>query len=454
MTVHDLPVFNANSSFFQNIGLLKVAETATRLHGDKVVIRVSDTRDLYLLSGSDSVAYWRSNQPHFQTDLGAIASNAKITGMLLGQELSESRWAEIWSLTVSRLTSVTRLFDRWLDKALADASQALVAGLPTDGRAVDLRAICRDWSIRAVCPAIFGKSLDEDDIAQGITDVEAFYFVMSTRDAAETADHEILPEYIAARGFLDRIITVALENSQPQDETLIAHINAVIPDTVHLADRLNLLRPTVGRMITEKLNIGGLSLLWTLSHLARDAALVSDIAAEVQGKDIFAMSDEETPITFSSVCEGMRMYPELPFIYRIASQEVTLGPLRVPAKATVIFAPWLVQRDTKYWEAPTIFDGRRFLALDPGRDCYFPFGVGPHTRTRGRFILHQITVALRAICANASFDLAADCPRGNLFPLLRSALIPRGQVPVCFHRRANVSGALPSTPRGQRSDVQ
>lgn len=437
MTLHSPPVlpqpmFNANSTLFQNIGLLKVAETATRAHGDKVVIRVSDTRDLYLLSGSDSVNYWRGNQPQFQTDLGDIASNAKITRLLLGQELTETRWAEVWNVTVARLTSVTRQFDRWLDRALAQASAALVEDLPTDGRAVDLRDICRDWSIRAVCPAVFGTSLDTDEIAQGISDVEAFYFVMSTRDSAETADHSRLPEYLAARGFLDRIMTVALHNSQPEDETLIAQINAVIPADVPLADRLNLLRPTVGRMITEKLNIGGLSLLWTLSHLARDPALVADIQGELRGKDIFALADDDTPITFSTVREGLRLYPELPFIYRIASQDMTVGALQVPARATVVFAPWLVQRDSKYWADPSSFDGRRFLGLDPGRDCYFPFGVGPHTRSRGRFILHQITIALRAICAQTRFALSPDCPRGNLHPLLRSALIPRGPVAVCF----------------------
>ena len=63
--------------------------------------------------------YWRGNQPQFQTDLGDIASNAKITRLLLGQELTETRWAEVWNVTVARLTSVTRQFDRWLDRALA-----------------------------------------------------------------------------------------------------------------------------------------------------------------------------------------------------------------------------------------------------------------------------------------------------------------------------------------------
>ncbi|MGD9918247.1 MAG: cytochrome P450 [Paenirhodobacter sp.] len=436
-----LPLFNANSEMFQNIGLLKVAETAVRRCGDKVVIRTSDTRDLYLLSGADSVDYWRRNQAHFQTDLGEIHSNAEITRLLLGQELSTSRWQEIWLLTTSRLTALNRRFEDWLERALVEACAALLRDLPACGETADLRDLCRDWSIRAVCPAVFGRSLPDAEIAQGIADVESFYFAMSTRDLAETADYRRLPEFVAARGFLDRVMTVALEQARPQDETLIAQIDAVIPEDVALADRLDLLRPTVGRMITEKLNIGGLSLLWTLSHLARAPDLSDAIAAELDGKEIFALADGDSPLALSVVQEGLRLYPELPFIYRIASAPVEIGPLRVPAGATVVFAPWLNQRDGRLWDDPARFVGDRFVGRDYARDAYLPFGVGPRTRTRGRFIQHQILQAVRAVCAETRPWLAPECPRGNLQPLLRSALIPRGAVPVGFTPRRSLLAA-------------
>jgi cytochrome P450 len=435
MSGQPTPVFDANSTLFQNIGLLKVAETATRKHGDKVMIQASEARHLYLLAGSDSVEYWRRHQTSFQTDLGDIASNAAITRMLLGEQLQNSCWSNVWMLTANRLASTSRLFDEWLDNALIAATQAFLGALPQDGGSVDLRDLCRDWSIRAVCPAIFGRSLGEGEIAEGIAQVESFYFAMSTRNAGESGDHESLPEFIAARGFLDRVITAALDNSKVGDDTLIAHINEIIPVEVGDEDRLNLLRPTIGRMITEKLNIGGLSLLWILSHLARDPKLVEEIAVELEGKDIYALAEEQTPLAYSVVQEGLRLYPELPFIYRIASQDVVLGPLMIPAKATVVFAPWLVQRDARYWDAPATFDGHRFFGQAHSRDCYFPFGVGPRIRSRARFILHQLTIAVRAICANTTMTLADDCPRGNLHPILRSALIPRGAIPVSFRSR-------------------
>lgn len=334
MTRKEIPIFDANSTMFQNIGLLKVAETATRQHGDIVAIRVSDTRDLYIAGSPECFHYWRGHQGHFQTDLGDIASNQAITRMLLGDELQDPRWSDVWVLTANRMSAIARDFDGWLETALADATRTLITELPQDGTAADLRDICRDWSIRAVCPAIFGADLDVAEIAQGVADVEGFYFAMSTKDTAETADHENLPEFKAARGFLDKAITTALDNSTPSDPNLIAQIATVIPQDVSEADRLNLLRPTVGHVITEKLNIGGLSLLWTLVQLAQDPQLAADISAECHGNDPLTMLDADSPLALSTVKEGLRLFPELPFIYRITSEEVPIGDYVIPSGAT------------------------------------------------------------------------------------------------------------------------
>ncbi|ATF18571.1 cytochrome P450 [Phaeobacter gallaeciensis] len=436
MTQKEIPIFDANSTMFQNIGLLKVAETATRQHGDIVAIRVSETRDLYIAGSPECFHYWRGHQGHFQTDLGDIASNQAITRMLLGDELQDPRWSDIWVLTANRMSAIARDFDGWLETALAEATQTLIRDLPQDGSAVDLRDLCRDWSIRAVCPAIFGADIDVAEIAQGVADVEGFYFAMSTKDASETADHEMMPEFQAARGFLDKAITAALNDSSASDRNLIAQIATVIPPDVSEADRLNLLRPTVGHVITEKLNIGGLSLLWTLVQLAQDPQLAADIATECHGSDPMTLRDAESPLALSTVKEGLRLFPELPFIYRITSEAVPIGDYVIPSGATVVFAPWLVQRDPRFWDNPKRFQGDRFLDEGRHRAHYFPFGVGARIRSRANFMLHQLTLAARTICAAQAFALAPDCPRGNIRPLLRSALIPRGAVPVVFHPRA------------------
>jgi hypothetical protein len=42
---------------------------------------------------------------------------------------------------------------------------------------------------------------------------------------------------------------------------------------------------------------------------------------------------------------------------------------------------------------------------------------------------------VRAVVSQFQMQLAPDCKRGNLRPILRSTLAPRGAVPVSFHAR-------------------
>lgn len=101
----------------------------------------------------------------------------------------------------------------------------------------------------------------------------------------------------------------------------------------------NLSVTRVLHVITEKLNIGGLSLLWTLVQLAQDPQLAADISAECHGNDPLTMRDADSPLALSTVKEGLRLFPELPFIYRITSEEVPIGDYVIPSGATVVFAP-------------------------------------------------------------------------------------------------------------------
>lgn len=438
MVTRPLPIFDASSEFHQNLGLLKVADMAMRKHGDFVTIRASDVREMVLLTNTDCVRYWKSNQGRFQTELGEIASNAAITRMLLGDHLEQSENAAIWDATRTYLVEVNAGWDAWAHDALVEATKALVSEIPTNNKPIDLRDPCRMWSIRALCPVLFGKALSDREMADGLMRIEEFYFAMSTKDAEETADPEALPEFQIARAFLDAAVIAGLDNMHPDDPTVLAKINRAVPEDATLEDRIACLRPTLGRMLLEKLNIDGLGLFWTLTHLARDPELTNAVAAELEGRDIFGLPDAETPLTFSVVREGQRMYPELPFIYRITSKDLTIGDHMIPARTTILFAPWLVHRDARYWDEPAKFNGYRFLEPLKDASSYFPFGIGPRVRARTTFLQHQLSVAVRAVVQHTRFTLAPDCKRGNLRPILRSTLAPRGPVEVQFETRSDV----------------
>ena len=435
MSSQTIPVFDASSEFHQNLGLLKVADMASRKYGDVVCIKASDVRDMVLLNSSDSVRYWRSHQGHFQMEQGAITTNATITRLLLGDRLDDPDNTHIWDATRSELTYVNQKWDEWAHRALVDATKALVSDVPAGGNVADMRPLCRLWSIRALCPVLFGNTAIDIAMADGLMAIEQFYFAMSTKDADETAKPFELGEFKIARGFLDDTIRTALSAMQPEDETVIARINRAIPSDVPLEERIACLRPTLGRLLLEKLNIDGLGLLWTLAHLAQDPALVTEVAGELEGKDIYALPDAETPLTYSVVQEGQRLYPELPFIYRVTSQDIQLGGYSIPSGTTVVFSPLQVHRDKRYWVKPELFNGHRFLLPLKDKSSYLPFGVGPRVRARTQFLQHQLSIALRVVCSSFQFSLAPECKRGNLRPILRSTMAPRGAIPMAFEQR-------------------
>lgn len=444
MTDPQIPVFDASSEFHQNLGLLKVAETAMRKHGDVVMIRASDTRQMLLMAGTDSIRYWKNHQGQFQTELGDIASNAGTTRILIGDALERPENAAIWDASRSGLAEVNAQWDGWAHQSLIDATQALVRDLALNAEApVDLRPICSLWAVRALCPALFGQALPDPEMVEGLMQIEQFYFAMSTLDAEATATPEALAEFQAARGFLDRAVRAGLAQNSADAPNVLASMNRCLPATLTEAERVDFLRPTLGRLLLEKLNIDGLGLLWTLSHLAQNPDLVAEMAQEVAGcADLYNAPDPETPLCYSVIQEAQRLYPELPFIYRITSKEMEVQGYRVEPRTTILFAPWLVHRDARYWDSPNRFDGQRFLTPPEDRSSYLPFGIGPRVRNRTQFLQHQLSVAVRAVVAEYRIQLAPDCKRGNLRPILRSTLAPRGAVPVSFHyRTANTETA-------------
>ncbi|MBT9386241.1 cytochrome P450 [Pseudooceanicola sp. CBS1P-1] len=438
-----IPVFDASSEVHQNLGLLKVAAMATRQHGDVVTIRASDQRAMTLLGGTAAIRYWKAHQGHFLKEMGDVASNARITRILLGDRLEQPDMLPVWDRVRCALASAGQHWDGWAEAALSGANDRLCTQIAQAEGALDLRPLCGLWALRSLAPAVLGDSLPEAELLQGLADVERFYFSMSTRDAEETAHPEQLEEFRTARGFLDRAIAAGLETMKPGDDSVLATAAAALPEDMDAATRIACLRPGIGRMLLEKLNIEGLGLLWALVHLAQDPALAEALTQENAQSDPDA-PDAATPLTLSVVREAQRMYPELPFIYRVTTCAVSLAGHEIPAGTTVLFAPWLTHRDPRYWSTPERFDGRRFLVAPEEKSSFLPFGTGPRVRARDAFLTRQMVLALRRIARDFRLTLAPECKRGSLRPILRSTLAPRGPVPVRFAAAGTASAQFVS----------
>ncbi len=95
--------------------------------------------------------------------------------------------------------------------------------------------------------------------------------------------------------------------------------------------------------------------------------------------------------------ETLRLFPPVGFIARQSSTSCPMGSKQIVAGATVVVAPWLIQRHRKYWESPDNFDPDRFdrpQTRNSLKQAYLPFGMGPRVCLGAAFALQEATLIL------------------------------------------------------------
>ena len=85
------------------------------------------------------------------------------------------------------------------------------------------------------------------------------------------------------------------------------------------------------------------------------------------------------PYTEMVLAESMRLYPPAWAMGRQATEDVDIGPYRVPRGTYLLFSQYIVHRDPKYFPDPLAFHPERFTAeakAQRPKFAYFPFGGG------------------------------------------------------------------------------
>lgn len=425
------PIFDANSALYQNLGLLKVTEMASQRHGDFVVLHTGDDRDTYLLSGEQGLRSWKENAAQLLATFGDARSNANTTRMLLGAEShGGAAWARVGLALRRALSQAEAASEAQFDTAADAAANLFITEV--QGTVDDLRDLTRLWAVRSVTRPIFGSIIDPATLAQGLIAMQSFHrFVFNNKTAETLHCAESSEEFVKIRAFLDQLVRSSMEAARPGDPTFVATLVAALPEEIQPDDRVNLLRPILFRILKDRLNVDGLGLFWALVHLAKDGALAAALAAE---QDAGTMPDGRS-LALSVAKETARLYPEHPFVYRKAGRSISVDGMTIPTGATVLFSPWLMHHDQRYWREPSRFDGRRFMAETEDPECFMPFGLSPTARKQTRFMLRQLFRSLHTVTCALEFEIAPACALGNLRPFLRAQLAPRGPVPFVFRRR-------------------
>jgi cytochrome P450 len=182
-----------------------------------------------------------------------------------------------------------------------------------------------------------------------------------------------------------------------------------------------------------------LALSWTLALLAThpevDAALRDELDAVLGDRPPTVGDLPKLRYTEMVVMEGMRLYPPAYAFGREALADCDIGGYRIPAKATVFIAPWVMHRDPRWFDRPLTFDPPRWTAdaaKQLPRFAYFPFGGGPRICIGNRFAMMEAVLLLASIARRFRMRLDPSC---RLVPFPSITLRPAHGVRMSVERR-------------------
>lgn len=121
--------------------------------------------------------------------------------------------------------------------------------------------------------------------------------------------------------------------------------------------------------------------------------------------------------------ESLRLFPPVGFLARQSAHECTMRDKRVPAKASVVVSPWLMQRHRSLWARPDEFDPDRYddanvvasseatsgddtvpTTRESLRRAYLPFGLGPRVCIGAAFAQQEAALILATLARDFRFE--------------------------------------------------
>ncbi len=159
------------------------------------------------------------------------------------------------------------------------------------------------------------------------------------------------------------------------------------------------------------------ALSWTLHLLSTHADTQQKLLREL---DAHPQPDLELvaatlPFLEGVVEEGLRLYPPVYRIGRVALRDCVIGQFRIPKGANVLIPQWAVQRSARHFEAPLAFRPERWtdaMRQSLPRFAFAPFGGGPRICPGVDFSIREEAEILAAFFERAEVEPATlEAPR-------------------------------------------
>ena len=229
----------------------------------------------------------------------------------------------------------------------------------------------------------------------------------------------------SARRAMDAELHALLDSSPPppapdQPPTLLHRVVAAadqIPTQVAMK--------VMGNALTSGIATMAGAWCWLLHHLASRPGDLDQIRQEAAGTAGDPAAD--LPYTTAFVREVLRVHPPAWLLGRDTTVPVTLDErFTVPPRTAVLFSPYLLHHDPRWWDRPDHFDPQRWLGTRPPHApyAYLPFGAGP--RVCLGLHLGQLLLVRTAAHIATAFHLRLIRQPAAVPPKLGTLLLPTG----------------------------
>ncbi len=101
--------------------------------------------------------------------------------------------------------------------------------------------------------------------------------------------------------------------------------------------------------------------------------------------------------------ESMRLYPPVPMIGRLLSEDVQVDQYTIPEGTTITLGIYYLHRDPRFFPDPEKFDPDRFLpenTVSRHPYAYLPFSAGPRNCVGQKFAMYEEKSVLSSIIRN------------------------------------------------------
>jgi cytochrome P450 len=147
--------------------------------------------------------------------------------------------------------------------------------------------------------------------------------------------------------------------------------------------------------------------------------------------DSISRDDDHSEVLSQVISEVVRLYPAGWAFERFAAQDTTLGEEAIQKGSRLLFSPFLLHRNPRFWREPETFDPARFVnghAVPDGvpKYAYLPFGAGPRSCIGSRMAWLEMRIILGMLVAQCRWTIQA--------PSNESPLIPQGSFKIRLSR--------------------